>query len=673
MYRLSKMLLALTVLLVSSGVSSAAEAPPKYDLELRLLDALEGFEAHGTVELAATLEDRSSITLGLTELTDGFEVEIIAPQISAGPATVRTERVEGHAPGWATDRIEITPARAIPAGEAVVLSFSYRAQAGTAFVYHLGQPSTFASGINTAWYPQVLDPLAPADDWDGLRSVGVVTFLHPEGYLVHTAGRPVDTETEGVTFDFEEPVYFSFAVGPYRVVGPEIGRVVGLFLSDREYQQSYLTQTGRVLEELEQVFGTYPHWNFAVVEVPTEAAHEAGFAGASVDGFIMVTSSFVNKRFNTAYFGHEVAHQWWGNLLTTTTERGAMMFSEGMSQFGSLVAVTEIDGPEMAERYRRTGYPGYIDNQSALGYLEIAASGLDLPIAEANSGYVARILADGKGFQVWNMLANEVGPERLFEALRSVVEEHTLKPVLWDDFLTAVEEAVGEDLGWFFAQWFDRPGAPDLNLSWSQSETLDVFVEQLGDPYRLTLEIEVEAATGCRQIHRVSISEPITRLQIPVDFPVKSVTLDPGFEILRWTPEYRKRADSHASLTLAKVKEIQESKQEALTILENALSAVIESDQPDPDGQRFATELAIARAKFHLGDPEQALEHLEAAARQPIRIVSKLPWLYYWMGRVALETGEESAVAEAVKYLRVADEAAGGDTGAWEAFEELRR
>jgi aminopeptidase N len=146
-------------------------------------------------------------------------------------------------------------------------------------------------------------------------------------------------------------------------------------LRPRATVDEYVDGCRRSIEVLSNEFGPYPSGEFAIVEVPEVQARAAGFTGASVASFIMVTGTFLDQRFNLAYYGHEIAHQWWGNLIRHTGARGRMMLDEAMAQFGSLRAVETIEGEESAERYRRTGYPGYIEAQSGLGYLRVLASG----------------------------------------------------------------------------------------------------------------------------------------------------------------------------------------------------------------------------------------------------------------------------------------------------------
>jgi aminopeptidase N len=112
------------------------------------------------------------------------------------------------------------------------------------------------------------------------------------------------------------------------------------------------------------------------------------------------------------------------------------MLSEGMAQFGSLRTVEILEGEAAAERHRRTGYPGYLPEQCALGYFTLLGKGLDHPLFNLPlEGSEARLLADSKGFIVWEMLSRTVGRTVFSRILQNFVRENAYRRVGWDEVL----------------------------------------------------------------------------------------------------------------------------------------------------------------------------------------------------------------------------------------------
>jgi aminopeptidase N len=357
--------------------------------------------------------------------------------------------------------------------------------------------------------------------------------------------KPEETSRGEFRFNTDDPVFFAFAAGRYTVQQGH-GRIpTALYLlKPRGNAQLYLTGSEKVLEALVHEFGPYPHPEFAIVEVPTEQADRAGFSGASLEGFILSNTDFLDKDFNTAFFGHEISHQWWGNLIRSKTVQGRWMMSEGMAQFGSLRAVEIIEGAVAAERYRRAGYPDYISDQNALGYFTLIAKGTDHRLSDLpQDGDLSRALSNSKGFIVWDMLSREVGRRQFSRTLQSFLRAHANQRVEWNEFLRAIENGAGRNLQWFYGQWFEQTGAPDFQLSWRQAgRRLRVGITQTSAHYQATLEIEATNKEGRRLIRKVRLREAQTSFTFPINFRVESVALDPHYLLLRWTPEYRGRA-----------------------------------------------------------------------------------------------------------------------------------
>ncbi len=385
----------------------------------------------------------------------------------------------------------------------------------------------------------------------GLKGTGSLNFIVPPGYMLYSQGmslsRPDEISHGEFQFRVDDPVFFAFAAGRYTVQQGH-GRIPTALslLKPRSNARSYLTGSEKVLEALVREFGPYPHPEFAIVEVPSEQADRAGFAGASLEAFVLSNSDFLNSGFNTAFCGHEISHQWWGNLIRSKTVQGRWMMSEGMAQFGSLRAVEVIEGAAAAERYRRTGYPDYISDQNALGYFTLIVKGTDHRLSDLpQDGDLSRILSDSKGFIVWDMLSRAVGRRQFSHTLQRFLRAHANQRVEWNEFLRAIEHGAGRNLHWFYRQWFEQTGAPDFRLTWRQeARTVRGVITQTPPYYQATLVIEAKNNRGRRLEHTVRLREAQTTFSFPINFPVESVALDPHYFVLRWTPEYRALANA---------------------------------------------------------------------------------------------------------------------------------
>jgi len=107
-----------------------------------------------------------------------------------------------------------------------------------------------------------------------------------------------------------------------------------------------------------------------------------------------------------------------------------------------------------------------------------------------------------------------------------------------DDFRRAMEEASGQELGWFFRQWLYRGGLPVVEGTWrydAAARTLVLDLRQVqdgGDPFVLPMEVALAAPNGSVRMEPIRLSERSGRVLIPLDEAPTSVTLDPGEWVL---------------------------------------------------------------------------------------------------------------------------------------------
>lgn len=541
------LIVVLACLVASAGAQAApaenGKAPiAQCDLSVKVQPAQKRLEASGTVRLPATDVARAALEFSLrADLTD-LRVEVLSPPASVGSA----ELTDRGGPKASPDKDwTLRPRHPFPAGAEVSLKISYAGGRKPSLVFYLGREGCFAGGPNSSWYPNF-----------GLGQYrGSLHFDVPKGMVVKATGDLVRTSDEGnrSLFDFAvtQPSTYSFAIGKYLVHRHEGKVPTTLYLlKDRPFADKMVTGLGQVLDVLVREFGPYPYGKeFAIVETPSPQSEMSGFSGASLEGFMFVTTASLRGGFNLALFGHEASHQWWGNLVKRTGDKGSNMLDEAMAQFGSLRCVEEIEGSEAAARYRWTGYPGYSNVQCGRGGLRLWATGRDHPLENLTDGsLISHNLADSKGFLVYHLLARTIGPDRFRQALHQIVERHAGGTLTWQEFLQTVQAVAGRDLSWFYEQWFTRTGAPVLSLRWHQEgDKLRCTIGQEEPTYRLNVPLVVEFVGSAPVTHDVDVAGAKTEVVLPAPARVSTVSLDPLHHVYHMTPAIKTELTKKAS------------------------------------------------------------------------------------------------------------------------------
>jgi aminopeptidase N len=150
---------------------------------------------------------------------------------------------------------------------------------------------------------------------------------------------------------------------------------------------------------------------------------------------------------------------------------------------------------------------------------------------------VARTMGEGKAALVLHVLRQLVG-EAVFSRMPPTVAGH-VGPGAWDAIKASMEKESRRDLGWFFTQWVDRKGLPDVRVenasvrrNGSRFE-LSMELVQKGEPYTLDLPVSTSFIGGGVGMDVVRIDGEKKTVSLLFDEEPASVAIDPGYDVPR--------------------------------------------------------------------------------------------------------------------------------------------
>ncbi|HWO94648.1 MAG TPA: M1 family aminopeptidase, partial [Dehalococcoidia bacterium] len=240
---------------------------------------------------------------------------------------------------------------------------------------------------------------------------------------------------------------------------------------------------------------------------------------------------------------HELAHQWFGDLLTCKEWAHAWL-NEGFATYFDLLFLEHHKGQDEFAYGRFQNATVYFGEDSGHYRRPIVQRVYHEPI-----DIFDRHLYE-KGSLVLHMLRYVLGDELWWKAIRHYTTKHAQGVVSTPDFQRAIEEATGRNLDQFFDQWVYKGGHPEYKVSWSWDDetrvaTLNVSQQQKTDDltpvFAMPFAVDFRSGEQSREF-RVMVDQAEQTLHFPLDWRPDMVRFDPGNHVLK-TLDFDKPVD----------------------------------------------------------------------------------------------------------------------------------
>jgi aminopeptidase N len=219
----------------------------------------------------------------------------------------------------------------------------------------------------------------------------------------------------------------------------------------------------------------YPWDKYSQIIVKDYVSGAMENTGAVIFGdFIQKTDRELIDNDNDAIVAHEMMHHWFGDLVTCE-DWSNLTLNEGFANYAEYLWQEHKYGRDRAEYHRLN---------EMNGYLSTVQPGNAHPLIHYfynNKEDMFDAHSYNKGGLVLHMLRNYLGEEAFFAGLNKYLKDNAYTAVEVDELRIAFEDISGEDLHWFFDQWFMGKGHPTFNVQYDYNEatkTLTVDVDQ---------------------------------------------------------------------------------------------------------------------------------------------------------------------------------------------------
>ncbi len=392
---------------------------------------------------------------------------------------------------------------------------------------------------NSRWFPTIDKPNERCTQ-ELLLTVADTLETLSNGLLVASTRNGDGTRTDHWKLDQPHaPYLFMIAVGDYAVVRDTWNGIPVEYYVEHEYEP-YARRIFPHTPEMLQFFSDkldypYPWPKYSQIVVRDYVSGAMENTTAVIFGEFMqgTERDLIDELTNDKIVAHELFHHWFGDLVTCESWAN-LTLQEGFANYSEYLWLEHKYGRDEADYHLLTELQGYL-----------AAAANDIhPLI--HFGYEDKedmfdAHSYNKGGLVLHMLHRYVGDEAFFAALNRYLSLHKYTEVEADELRLAFEDVTGEDLNWFFDQWFFQPGHPRLDIStaWDESsKTLTLTVEQQQNPekmpaiFQLPTHVDIYDAEGKATRHAIRIDQ--RRQSFTFNLPAKPalVNFDPDNVLL---------------------------------------------------------------------------------------------------------------------------------------------
>jgi aminopeptidase N len=353
----------------------------------------------------------------------------------------------------------------------------------------------------------------------------------PKGYLALSEAEQIE-EVKGVDdttfkFNFPHPLDHLHLVASDRYVASKekhknIDIYTYFFAEDEGYSKTYIDYSKKYIELYDDLFGEFPYKRFSIVEnfFPT---------GYSMPTFTLLGSSVIKLPFIVeTSLGHEILHQWLGNYVYVDFKKGN--WSEGLTTYLADHYYEEQKGN--GSDYRKKlliNYQSFVDQDN------------DFPLKnfQGVSDEKSRSIGYGKSGMVFHLLKRAVGVRNFQNSIKQFISENRFQIAGWDDIRTTFEEMNNIDLGWFFDQWLNKKGLPQLEIKSSKlshksgNYLLEIELSQDGNVYQLDVPLSIYLDNHTKIKRILKLTKDLETFEINLDRRPQRVVIDEDYDVPR--------------------------------------------------------------------------------------------------------------------------------------------
>jgi len=300
--------------------------------------------------------------------------------------------------------------------------------------------------------------------WEMVVTVPREFTVVSNGRLVSDAPHGDGTHTVTWRLDHPAPSYLaSIVVAPLvKLRDAWQGRPVDYYVyrgTDTAQARRLFAETPDQIAVFSRLTGVAYPWNkYAQTTVADFFGGMENVSATTLVDWIPDRAAYLDRPwYHFELIAHELAHQWFGDYVTTADWANTWL-NEGFATFMVGPYWRERVGPQVAEDYYLGKYSEFMGTDRRRR----------MPIAAEGSNNIYP-----KGALALEMLRKHLGDRRFWAGVHRYLTDHAFGNATTDDFRQAMLAATGENLDWFFDEWFYQAGYPEFKVIASYDKNAD--------------------------------------------------------------------------------------------------------------------------------------------------------------------------------------------------------
>lgn len=374
---------------------------------------------------------------------------------------------------------------------------------GLYFINPTGEDKDKPTQIWTQGETEASSVWMPTIDKPNQKTTAEIYMTVPQKYVTLSNGllKSQKKNSDGTRTDYwkmdlpHSPYLFFMGVGDFVIIKDSYkGKEVSYYVekSQAPYAKGVFGLTPEMLKFFSEKLGVEYPWqkyNQIVGRDYVSGAMENTTATLHQESAYQNARQLTDGNSWETVIAHELFHQWFGDLVTTESWSNITV-NESMADYSQTLWMEYKHGKDAGDAENQDGLTQYLSNP------EEAEKHL-VRFKYSDKEDMFDLVSYQKGGRVLHMLRNYVGDDAFFKSLNNYLTTNKFKTGEATQLRLAFEEVTGQDLNWYWNQWYFGNGHPVLKINYKYDDAKGkavVIIEQTqttGKIFKLPIAIDI--------------------------------------------------------------------------------------------------------------------------------------------------------------------------------------